>query len=121
MRQVKLTIVGRPLSKKRQYRRSKSGGIFLDKRWKEWEEDAMWQIKTQFPQKSIFEGPVEVEYKVYVKGKYHIDLDNTIVAFNDILQKVGVIKDDDLIKRITNSEKFGGSAGWSTKILIRSL
>lgn len=82
------------------------------------EKDALEQLLSQKQVK--FDNFITVDYAFYIQGKYHVDVDNLIAGINDILEKSGIIKNDDNI--VSGCfKKIGGSAGWSTKITIREL
>ena len=64
-----------------------------------WAELAGWQLRTQRRPKRPIDFPVIVCYQFFTKIDYQNaksdwDLDNHIVAMNDILKSVGIIKDD---------------------------
>lgn len=112
-----IVINGRPISKKNSKQIYKVGGrtiVASSKAYKKFESDALNQLGES---KNTIVNLCTVDYTFYIKGKYHVDLDNLIAGINDILQKAKIIKDDDLISTI-NARKIGGCGGWSTKISI---
>lgn len=109
-----MKLKGRPISKKRSYKRSSSGRLYLDKRYKQWQEDALWQLKAY---KEHYSKPIQVNYVFRGKGMYRFDLDNAVVGINDILQDAGIIENDNLIVSI-NAQKYQGYAEWETLIEV---
>ena len=87
----------------------------MSKTWTKFVEDAGYQLLAQ--KHHLVVSFCKIDYTFYIKGKYHVDLDNLIVSINDLLQDVNILKDDDLVMEIT-AKKIGGCGGWSTKISI---
>ena len=115
---VSFTITGRPISKKNSKQLIRVGGRIVpisSKAYLRFEKDALMQLLPY--RKYRFNRTIKVEYHFYIQGKYHVDGDNLMAGINDILQKSGIILDDDLIIEGC-FKKYGGSAGWSTKISI---
>lgn len=112
-----ITITGRPISKKRSYRPRKSGGFYLSKSYKNWENQALWQLKNY---KEKHTGKVHISYEFQMKGKLDTDMDNMRAGVNDILEKAGIIDDD---KNIVSDKgvKYHGFEDWATKIRIEEL
>ena len=53
-----IKITGRPISKKRNYRRSGNGGLYLSVTWHRWADKALWELKKY---KEKYTGPIKVE------------------------------------------------------------
>ena len=70
---------------------------------KAWCEEAMWAIKTQCRNFSM----IEEECEVYIDFTYAIrnDVDGIIKPCLDVMQKVGLIKNDSLITYLTVSKE----------------
>ncbi len=116
---MKLTIIGRPISKKRSYRTSRNGGFYLSESYKKFENNAIAQIWEQCKPPKLAK-PFKIGFEFYIHGKHHVDLDNMITSYMDVLQSAKVITDDDLALEI-HAKKIGGCGGWSTKIEIEVL
>ena len=114
-----ITIHGRIISKKRQYKRKKGGGLYLSQRWKNFEERVVYE-DLQGAHKHKSNAKLCIEYRFKVKGKYNVDIDNMIVSVNDLLQTARVIKDDKLITE-GSFKKTGGHKKWKTEIRIFEL
>ncbi len=113
-----ITIKGlRPISKKRSYRRGKSGGFYLSKSYKNWEEQALWQLKNY---KEKHTGKVHISFQFEMKGKLDTDLDNMVTSVLDVLQAGEIIDDD---KNVVSLEavKYRVYEDWVTKIRIEEL
>lgn len=110
-----IELLGRPISKKRNYLRSRNGRMYLSSTWKKWEEEALWQLKKY---KTKHTGPICVNYVFFVKGNYKVDLDNLIAGINDILQEAEIIDDDKNIVEIGARKEMGWEK-WSTLIEIK--
>ena len=82
------------------------------------EKEALYEIRGQIPLGfKTFEQKVHVDYKFTIKGNYHVDVDNLVSGVNDILQKGGILLDDDLIVDGCFSKESGG-AEWNTEIVV---
>ena len=107
----------RPISKKRSYRRGKHGGFYLSKSYKNWEEQALWQLKSY---KQKYTGKVHISFEFEMKGKLDTDLDNAVTSCLDVLQ-AGQIIDNDKNVASLEAVKYHGFKDWVTKIRIKSL
>lgn len=110
-------IHGRPIVKKNNRQIVRSGGRPISlpsKAYKKYEGDAIPQILEQTRGKKL-DGRLVLGLKFYIKGKYHVDLDNLISSICDILQASGTIKDDDLID-VINAIKLPECKEWKTEI-----
>jgi Holliday junction resolvase RusA-like endonuclease len=94
---MELTILGQPYSKANSRRLVNRGGkpMFIkSKEALEYQESALWQLKSQV-RKKMFESPVAVEMTIYYKSQ-RPDLDESLIL--DILEKAGVYKNDRLVR-----------------------
>ena len=112
-----IKITGRPISKKRNYRRSGNGGLYLSVTWHRWADKALWELKKY---KEKYTGPIKVEYTFQMKGKLNTDLDNLQAGVNDLLQDAGIIDDDKNIISVT-ANKYSGFKDWVTLVEITPL
>ena len=112
-----IILNGRLISKKRNYRRGRGGGLYLSKTYKDWQENALWQLKQY---KERWTGPVHIEYQFELKGKIDFDIDNAICSANDLLEDAGIISND---KNIVSSTavKHHGFKDFRTLVKIKSL
>ena len=92
-------INGQPIPKKNsmQIRYKNSAGrrvpfIAQNDRYKEYEESAVWQLRTQ--RQPIPNPPYNVKCVFYRKNRLRCDLVNLIESVDDILTRAGIIPDD---------------------------
>ena len=124
---IKLTISGRPASKKnskRVVRNHATGRVFVipSKGYEAFNAAAVMEIKLLMKKNGwkTITLPIRVDYYFFQKGKLKQDFDNAIGSINDVLQDAGLIADDDLIVRGT-FEKVSGCKDWETIVTIRNL
>lgn len=119
MNEIRITIHGRPASKKnsKQLIHARGRAFFIpSKAYKEFLENALYELMTvrkMFPEPITT--PVEIEYKFYQKGKLEQDNDNAEGSINDLLQEARIIADDRLIKK-WKGEIIGGHHELKTEI-----
>lgn len=59
---------------------------------REWEEQALWQLKGKKP---VVKYPVAISCMFYMKDNRHRDLDNCLSSVLDVLVKAGILEGDD--------------------------
>lgn len=113
---VRLTIKGRPASKKNS--RRNFGHVSLPSlAYEAFRESALWQLKSC---KTRYTGPVVVTYYFKQKGRLNQDVDNAMASINDVLQESGIIADDKLITK-GSFEKEGGYDDFETELKIEEM
>lgn len=65
-------------------------------------------------------GDLRADYLFRLKGGLTIDVDNAMASINDILQKAGIIVNDDQITK-GGFEKVRGCADWYTEVTLTEL
>jgi Holliday junction resolvase RusA-like endonuclease len=117
---IHFNIEGRVIAKKNSrqigYRNGRMVN-FPSKRYNEFKEMALWQLKTI---KGEIKPPYDVRYCFFIKGKMDADLDNLIASINDILQEAGIIENDRLIYQM-EAQKIMGQDDFKTTIEIYEL
>lgn len=108
-----MIIKGRPISKKNNHVGSNNRFFITSKRYKQWETEAMWQVKGE----KKWTGKIVVHVWFSLKGNMDADLDNLTTSVLDVLQKAGVIDNDKNVVKI-DARKQGGYPDWSTEVLI---
>lgn len=97
---MELTILGQPFSKANSRKIVKFGNrpasIKSDKA-RAYEEQALWQLKTQLKGHKTFTVPVCVEITIYYPDRRQ-DLDPSLIL--DIMQKAGVYQNDRLVEEM---------------------
>ena len=81
--------------------------------YRKFEKSALAQIPPCKTQK----GDLVATYRFFIKGRYRVDLDNLIAGINDIMEKAGVIENDNNIMEIL-ATKIGGCKDWKTIITL---
>lgn len=119
------TITGRIPSKKNSkqiFVNRKTGGRFItsSRAWKNFENGAIWELKSQFKKRNPYKGDLYIDYTFLMKGKGATDVDNLMSGVNDLLQKAGVIEDD---KNILSGSfrKIVGQPEYFTEVSIQKL
>ena len=109
-----MIVKGRVISKKNH--KVGRGFFATSKRYKEFENDALWQLKSY---KERYTGHIKIELKFEMKGKLDTDLDNMVTSIIDVLQKGEVIDDDKNVRSIS-ADKLSGFKDWQTHISIKN-
>lgn len=106
-----IIIKGRPISKKNNRVGNNNRFFITSKRYKQWEDEALWQLKGK-----RLENQTMIRLRFCMKGKLDADLDNLVTSVLDVLQKAGILKNDKTIVHLTATKEFGFSE-WTTEIL----
>ncbi len=91
---IKLSKV--PVPKSNRYIRRKGGQVFKPPRVRNWEVRALWEIKNQYKGDPI-NREVSVNVTFILPNRRKRDIDNMLKSLWDILEKAGVIANDNLI------------------------
>lgn len=108
-----MLIQGRPISKKNNHVGSNNRFFITSKRYKQWETDAMWQVKTE----KKWTGKIKITIIFRMKGKMGADLDNLVTSVLDVLQKASIIDNDRNVVDI-RAIKQEGFPDWETQVVI---
>ncbi len=99
-----------PVPKTNRYIRRKGGRVFKPPRVRNWETRALWEIKQQYRGEPI-ENRVSVDITLILPNHRKRDIDNMLKSLWDVLERAGVLKNDDLIyevrtvKRVVRGEQ----------------
>ncbi len=99
-----------PVPKSNRYIRRRGGRVFKPPRVRNWEVRALWEIKQQYKGKPI-DTKVSVDITLTLPNNRKRDIDNMLKSLWDVLEKGGVIKNDNLIyevrtvKRVVKGEE----------------
>lgn len=111
---MKITLLGRPISKKNN-RRNFGHTSLPSVAFEKFHHSAMAQLCYKgYPK---FTNPVSIDYVFYMKGKLDTDIDNLQAGINDCLQDAGILEDDKLIVQC-HAIKIAGKKDWLTEISI---
>lgn len=95
------TILGDIPSKKNMWHISRNGGMYQDKRVKDWMEAAGWELKNQ----KLPKYGAEMRLRAIFHMKRLKDLDNALATLFDCLQQNGFISNDSLIVEVEAIKK----------------
>lgn len=120
---ITIKLTSRPISKKNSKRwlmRGRRPFLIPSEAYTKFEKEALNEIRGQIPIGfETFNEQVFVDYKFQIKGNYHVDVDNLVSGINDILQKAGIILDDDLI---TGGAFLKGKGDeWLTEVIVSNV
>lgn len=106
----KIVILGSVPSqknRKRIYTNRKTGKPFIasDETVKDWQKDALLQLKGKRPVQVY---PISLTAVFFVRDDRRHDLDNMVAGCMDILVKAGILQDDDCKHVETLTLQFGG-------------
>ncbi len=99
-----------PVPKSNRYIRRRGGRVFKPPRVRNWEVRALWEIKQQYKGEPI-DTKVSVDITLTLPNNRKRDIDNMLKSLWDVLEKGGVIKNDNLIyevrtvKRVVKGEE----------------
>lgn len=89
---VELSLTGTVPSKKNSRINTRDGKSFPSKKFEQWQNDAMRQVRTQTRER--FRGVVQIELVIYFATLGKADTDNKVTSILDMLVEVLVLKDD---------------------------
>ena len=115
--------MGRVISKKnskRIFRMGKRTVIAPSQAYEVWELQAKMALKRQSRGEKFVGVPLRIECVFQIKGKYHVDVDNSFTSICDLLQVAGIIDDDDWVVEAV-LKKQTGCGDFSTQISIQAL
>ncbi|MEZ0361746.1 MAG: RusA family crossover junction endodeoxyribonuclease [Hydrogenobacter sp.] len=101
---IEIVLSKIPVPKSNRYVRKKGGKVFKPPRVKNWEVRAMWEISQQYRGKPL-EGRLSMDVLLVLPNNRKRDIDNMLKSLWDILEKAGVIKNDNQIYEIRTVKK----------------
>ncbi|MDQ7038490.1 MAG: RusA family crossover junction endodeoxyribonuclease [Aquificota bacterium] len=105
-----------PVPKTNRYIRRKGGKVFKPPRVKNWEVRALWEIRQQYRGDPI-EDKVSIDITLTLPNRRKRDIDNMLKSLWDVLEKAGVIKNDNLIYEVRTVKRVvRGKEGVEIKI-----
>jgi crossover junction endodeoxyribonuclease RusA len=96
---IELRLSQIPVPKSNRYIRTKGGRVFKHPRVRNWETRAIWELKNQYGGEPI-NYKLSVDIELILPNNRKRDIDNMLKSLWDILEKAGVISNDNLIFRI---------------------
>lgn len=89
---VSITLTGSVPSKKNSRVRTRSGSYIPSAAFRQWQTDALWQVRSQTHER-FFE-PVAVDVTIIFGTKARADLDNRLTSILDMLVEGLILRDD---------------------------
>ncbi len=105
-----------PVPKSNRYIRRRDGKVFKPPRVSNWEARALWEIKSQFNSESL-KKPLSVEVIFFLPDNRKRDIDNMLKTLWDILERAGVIENDNLIYETKTLKVYGESVSGTVIVL----
>jgi len=105
-----------PVPKTNRYIRRRGGRVFKSPRVKNWEVRALWELREQYRGEPI-DYEVSVDITLILPNRRRRDIDNMLKSLWDILEKAGIIENDNLIYEVRTVKKIRkGEQGVEIKI-----
>jgi len=114
---IELVLEGSVPSKKNQRINRGDGKSFPSKKFVQWQNDALRQVRMQTRQR--FYAPVGIEVIIYFGTKTRADLDNRLTSILDMLVEALVLRDDkwqDVPRMAVQAEYRKGNPGAFVRI-----
>lgn len=101
---IGLVLEGNVPSKKNSRARTRSGASIPNKRFVQWQESALWQVRAQTRQRFLM--PVQVDAIIYFGTHVRADVDNRLTSILDMLVE-GVVLPDDAYQNVVSGRAIG--------------
>ena len=101
---LRLELSQIPVPKTNRYIRRRGGRVFKPPRVKNWETRAVWELRQQYSGDPI-EEKVSVDIVLILPNHRKRDIDNMLKSLWDVMEKAGVIKNDNLIYEVRTLKK----------------
>lgn len=102
--ELELFLSRLPVPKSNRYIRRKGGKVFKPPRVVNWEVRAIWELREQYKGEPI-NWEISVDVVLILPNKRKRDIDNMLKSLWDVLEKAGVIKNDNLIYEVRTVKK----------------
>lgn len=103
--EIKLFLSKLPVPKSNRYIRRKNGKVFKPPRVVNWEARALWELKHQYRGEPI-DYEISVDIVLVLPNRRKRDIDNMLKSLWDVMEKAGVIKNDNLIYEVRTVKKI---------------
>lgn len=94
-----------PVPKTNRYIRRKGGKVFKPPRVVNWEARAIWELREQYKGEPI-DYEVSVDITLILPNRRKRDIDNMLKSLWDVMEKAGIIKNDNLIFEVRTVKKI---------------
>nr|O67766.2 RecName: Full=Crossover junction endodeoxyribonuclease RusA; AltName: Full=Holliday junction nuclease RusA; AltName: Full=Holliday junction resolvase [Aquifex aeolicus VF5] len=105
MEEIELYLSKLPVPKSNRYIRPKGGKVFKPPRVTNWEARAIWELREQFKGDAI-DYEISVDITLILPNRRKRDIDNMLKSLWDVMEKAGVIKNDNLIFEVHTVKKI---------------
>ena len=102
--ELELFLSRLPVPKSNRYIRRKGGKVFKPPRVVNWEVRAIWELREQYKGEPI-DWEVSVDVVLILPNRRKRDIDNMLKSLWDVLERAGVIKNDNLIYEVRTIKK----------------
>ncbi len=101
---IELRLSQIPVPKTNRYVRRKNGAVFIPPRVKNWQTRAMWELKNQWNGDPI-DRRISIDITLILPNHRKRDIDNMLKSLWDLLERAGVLKNDNLIYEVRTVKK----------------
>jgi len=101
---IELRLSSVPVPKTNRYVRRKNGAVFIPPRVKNWQTRALWELRNQWKGDPI-DHRVSLDVTLILPNHRKRDIDNMLKSLWDVLEKAGVLKNDNLIYEVRTVKK----------------
>jgi crossover junction endodeoxyribonuclease RusA len=105
-----------PVPKSNRYVRKKNGRVFRPPQVLHWEARALWEIRRQYDGESL-KKPLAVEVYFFLPDRRKRDIDNMLKTLWDVLEKAGVVENDNLIQETRTVKVYDGDTHGTVVII----
>lgn len=105
MGEIELVLSKLPVPKSNRYIRRKGGRVFKPPRITNWEVRAVWELKQQYTGEPI-DYEISVDITLILPNRRKRDIDNMLKSLWDVMEKAGIIKNDNLIYEVHTIKKI---------------
>ncbi len=103
--EIELFLSKLPVPKSNRYIRRKGGKVFKPPRVVNWEARAIWELREQYNGEPI-DYEISVDIVLILPNRRKRDIDNMLKSLWDVMEKAGVIKNDNLIYEVRTVKKI---------------
>lgn len=103
--EIELHLSKLPVPKSNRYIRRKGGGVFKPPRVVNWEVRAIWELREQYKGEPI-DYEVSVDIVLILPNKRKRDIDNMLKSLWDVMERAGIIKNDNLIYEVRTVKRI---------------
>ena len=104
LKTARIVLEGNVPSKKNSRVHTRSGASVPNKKFIQWQESALWQVRAQCKQRFLM--PVRVDAIIYFGTKARADADNRLTSILDMLVE-GVVLPDDAYQQVVSGRAIG--------------